>query len=102
MHAGLGRLHRVFLIVDRTGGTGEIVDLVDLDIEGEGDIVPEHLEIRFVLEVHNVRAAAGEIVVEAHDFMPFRHQAATQMRAKKACAAGHEYPLADGIMHGLL
>ena len=35
MHAGLGRLHRIVLIVDGRGGAGEIVDLVDLDVERE-------------------------------------------------------------------
>jgi hypothetical protein len=35
VHAGLGRLHRVELVVDRRGRAGEVVDLVDLDIERE-------------------------------------------------------------------
>ena len=41
MHAGLGRLHGVVLVMHRRSGTREIVDLVDLDIEREGDVVAQ-------------------------------------------------------------
>ena len=45
-HAGLGRLHRIELVVHGRGGAREIVDLVDLDIEGEGYVVTQQLEVR--------------------------------------------------------
>ena len=48
VHAGLGRLHRIVLVVDRRGGAGEIVDLVDLDIERECHVVAHQLEARVV------------------------------------------------------
>ena len=44
VHAGLGRLHRVVLVVDRRGRAGEVVDLVDLDVERKGDVVAQQLE----------------------------------------------------------
>ena len=43
--AGLGRLHRIELIVNRRSRTGEVVDFVDLDKERERHIVPHQLEI---------------------------------------------------------
>ena len=46
MHAGLGRLHGIVLIVDGRGRTSQIVDLVDLDIERESHIVTHQLEAR--------------------------------------------------------
>ena len=44
VHAGLGRLHRIALVVNRRRRTGEIVDLVDLDIERKGHVVADQLE----------------------------------------------------------
>src|SRR4029077_18474020 len=44
VHAGLGRLHRIVLVVNRRGRTSEVVDLVDLDIERERHVVAHQLE----------------------------------------------------------
>ena len=44
-HAGLGRLHRIALVMDGRRGTGQIVDFVHLDIEREADVVANQLEI---------------------------------------------------------
>ena len=49
--AGLGRLHRIELIMDRRGRAGEIVDLVDLDIERKRDVVAQQLEMRIVEQI---------------------------------------------------
>jgi len=43
-------------VVDRRGGTGEIVISVDLDIEREGHVMPHQLEVRVV-------EALGDIVL---------------------------------------
>jgi hypothetical protein len=43
LYAGLGSLHRVELIVDRRGGAGEVIDLIDLHIEREGDKVSKSI-----------------------------------------------------------
>ena len=56
VHAGLGRLHRVVLVVDRRGRAGEVVDLVDLDIEREGHVVAHQLEARMCQQVRDVAA----------------------------------------------
>jgi hypothetical protein len=49
VHAGLGCLHGIMLVVDGRGRAREIVNLVHLHIEWESDIVSDHLEV-FVLE----------------------------------------------------
>jgi hypothetical protein len=41
VHAGFGRLHRIVLVMDGGGGTGQILDLVGFDVERKGDIVPD-------------------------------------------------------------
>ena len=46
--AGLGRVHGVVLIVDRRGGAGEVVDLVDLDKERQRHIVADELEFAVI------------------------------------------------------
>jgi hypothetical protein len=45
MNSGLDGLDRIELIVDRRGGAGEVVNLVDLNIDRETDIVTLNLKI---------------------------------------------------------
>ena len=42
IHARFRRLNRIVLVVNRGGGTGEIVNLVDLHIERKRDVVPHY------------------------------------------------------------
>ena len=44
MHARLRRLHGVMLIVNGRGWTGEIINLVNFHIKGEGHIVPHEFK----------------------------------------------------------
>jgi hypothetical protein len=93
--ARLRRLHGVELIVDRRGGTGEVVDLVDLERQRHRDVVRISLEDR-------VRAAGAatfarvprEEVVEAQHFVSLGEQSLAEMRADEARAAGDEHALA--------
>jgi hypothetical protein len=39
MHAGLDRLHRIMLIVERRGGTSQVIDFLHFDIQRKGHIV---------------------------------------------------------------
>jgi hypothetical protein len=54
VHAGLGGLHRVVLVVDGAGRAGQVVDLVHLDIQRKGDVVAHQLEARVVEQVGDV------------------------------------------------
>ena len=67
VHAGLGGLHRIALIVDRRGRAGQIVDLVDLDIERKGDVVAEQLEAIVTEDAIEIAPRAGEEIVDADD-----------------------------------
>ena len=67
--AGLGRLNRIELVVDRTCRAGEIVDLVDLDIERKADVVAHKLEARMTSEVIDVAFVTSEEVVDAQHFI---------------------------------
>ncbi len=93
MDRGLGRLHRVVLVVDRRGRARQIVDLVDLDVEREGHVVADELEVRVLQQVQDVALGASEQVVGADHLMPLRQQAVDQVRAEEAGAAGDKDPL---------
>jgi hypothetical protein len=91
--AGLGRLHRIELVVDGRGRAGEVVDLVDLDKKRMRHIVPHRLEQRRRQQMRDVVLAPGEVIVDAQDVVPLRQQPLAQMRAEKPGAAGHQNAL---------
>ena len=53
------------LVVDRRGGTGEVVDPVDLVLERIDHIVPDKLEVGVFEEMGDVALGAGEKIVDA-------------------------------------
>ena len=93
MHAGLRRLHRIVLIVNGRSRTGEIVDLVDLQIDRERHVVADELEALVIEQMLDIAPGAGEEIVEADDFRALRQQALAQMRAEKTGATGHQNAL---------
>ena len=76
--------------MDGGGGAGEIVNLVDFDIEREADIVTHQFEARMGQQAMHVVTCARIEIVDAEDLMPIVQQALAQMRAEKARAAGHQ------------
>jgi len=60
--------------MDRRGGTGEVVNLIDLDVERKGHVVPQQFEPRVAHEMRNVRLAAGEEIIDAQNFVAFQYQ----------------------------
>ena len=91
-HAGLGGLDGIELIMDRRGRAGEIVDLVDLDIERKRDVVAHQLERLMVEQMGDVAPRAGEKIVDAEHVVSGMQKPFAQMRAEKARAAGDENP----------
>jgi hypothetical protein len=91
MHARLRRLHRIMLVVDRGSGTGEIVNLIDLQIERKGHVVPDQFEVRMTNQVLDVTSRSGEEIVDAEDASPIRQQALTQVRTQETRTAGNQY-----------
>ena len=81
MDAGLGRLHRIELVMDRRSGARQIVDLIDLDIERERHIVAHHLESGIADQMRDVGPAAGEVIVDAEHIVALPDQPLAQMRA---------------------
>jgi hypothetical protein len=76
-------------VVDRTGGTGEVEDVIDFaHIEGFANVFFDELEARLMLKVRKIRAASGEQVIEDDNIPVFGEQSIAKMRAQKAGAAG--------------
>jgi hypothetical protein len=87
---GLGGFDGVELVVRRGGGAGEVVDLVDLELEGVADVVADEFEAFVVEEVLDVALSAGEEVVEADDFVAFVEEAFAEVGTEEAGSAGDE------------
>jgi hypothetical protein len=51
--------------MDWRGGTGEVVDSIDLDIQREGDVVPQQLEVGAAEQMGDVATCTGEKVSTA-------------------------------------
>lgn len=74
----------------RRRGAREIVDLVDLILEGIDHVVAYKLEVRVPHEVGDVELSAREEIVDRHDFVAVLEQAVAEMRTEKSGAAGDE------------
>jgi hypothetical protein len=88
VHTRLGRLHRIELIVHRACRTGEIVNLIDLDIERKRHVVPHQLEVLRTEQAGDVALAAGIEIIDAQHVVFLAHEPRAQMRAQKPGAAG--------------
>ena len=91
VHAGLGRLHRIVLVVDGRSRAGQIVDLVDLDDRAETS--RRGGSARNACGRADARCscrAAREKIVDAKDVGALRQQPLAKMRAEKAGAAGDQ------------
>ncbi len=99
MHAGFGGLHRVELVMDGRGRTGQVIDLVDLDIERKGDVMPEQLEIGPFQQVADILLGSGKKVIQAEDIVLVVYQAVAKMGTQKAGSAGNQNPFLK-MLHG--
>jgi len=98
MHAGLGGLNGIMLIVHRRGRAGEIVDLVHLDIERHRHVMAHQLKVRPSEKMRDIVLGAGKEVIEAKDIVAAFHQSVAEMRAEKAGATGNEDAGAVGVV----
>lgn len=63
--AGFRGLDGIELVVDGGGGAGQVVNFVDFDEEGDGDVVAHEFEVGVVHEVGDVGFATGKEVIHA-------------------------------------
>ena len=89
-HARLHRLHGIILVMNGRCGTGEIVDLIDLEQDRLGHIMTDELELFIVEKMDDVLLSSGEKIVEANNFITFGQKSFAQMRTDKPGTAGNE------------
>jgi hypothetical protein len=58
------------LIVNRRSWACKIINLIDFDIEREGDIVPDQFEMRLTDQVFDVPSRSGEKIIDAEEIAP--------------------------------
>ena len=86
-HRRLHGLDGVVLVVDGRGGAGHVVDLVDLNEELLGDVVPDDLKVGLVKQVLDVGLLRGEEVVERDHIVPLVDQPSAQVASEEAAPA---------------
>jgi hypothetical protein len=100
MHARLGGLNQVELVVNRARRTGQVIDLVDLHIQRKGYVVGQQLEARVTPEMRDIVLGPGKKVVDAHYVVVLPEEVFAQMGAEKAAATGYQnirsYPIRFG------
>ena len=90
VHAGLGGLHRIALIMNGRRGARQIVDLVDLHVEREGHVVADQFETLVVQQMLDIAARAAEEIIDADDVGALRKQPLAKVRAEKTRPAGYQ------------
>src|SRR5580658_9291838 len=78
-------------VIHRAGGAGEVEDVVDLaDIERFADVFFYKIETGIILEMGEVRAAAGEEVVDYNHTPAFAEQGIAEMGSQETGTAGDQ------------
>jgi hypothetical protein len=90
VHAGLGRLHRVVLVVDRRGRAGEVVDLVDLDVERKVTSWRISSNEGWPCRLARLSLGAGVEVVDAEHVVALSDKPLAEVAAEETGAAGDE------------
>ena len=65
--ARLCRLHWIVLVVNGRSRAGEVIDLIDFDVERERHIVTNQLKAMVIEQMIDVASRAGEEVIDAYD-----------------------------------
>ncbi|KOQ30498.1 hypothetical protein HMPREF3069_13390 [Achromobacter xylosoxidans] len=90
MHAGLGGLHRVELVMYWRSRTCEIVDFVNLDIERNRHIMTHGLEMRVRHQMGDIILISGEIIIDTQHIVALIQKALTQVRTQKTGPTSHK------------
>jgi hypothetical protein len=77
--------------VNRACRTCQVVDLINLDIERKGNIVPLNLEVGIAAQVSHIALRSGKKIVDAQHLVTGSDQSIAQMRPEKARSARNQY-----------
>ena len=90
MDIDFGRLDRIVLVMDRRGGTGEIVNFIHLDVEGKGDVVAEEFKIRVPHQMNDVFLCSRVEIIHAKDIIALFYETFAEMGTEKTGASGDQ------------
>ena len=90
VHRGLGRRHRIVLVVHRGCRASKIPDFVYLYIERKGDVMTKKLESRVVVKMVDIAFRSREEIVNAENFVSLADEPITQVRAEKPGASRYQ------------
>src|SRR6516225_3376264 len=93
MYTGLRCLYGIALVVNRRGGAGKVVDLIDLDIQRERDVMANQFESLVTKQMFDISARATKEIIDTYDIGPFVEQSIAKMRAKESGPARNQYSL---------
>jgi len=89
IHVGLDGMYGICLVVGRRGRAGQIVDLLDVRLEGDGYVMLDQPEAWMIQEILYVGHGTRGEVVEAGDVIAHPKQVQAEVRAKKTSSACH-------------
>jgi hypothetical protein len=84
MNVHLGRLNGVVLIVDRSSGTSQVVDFVDLHIEREGDVVANKFKIRISQQMDDISFGPRIEIVDTEDIVSIPEETLAEMGTQES------------------
>mmetsp|Transcript_32893 Transcript_32893/g.42447 ORF Transcript_32893/g.42447 Transcript_32893/m.42447 type:complete len:104 (+) Transcript_32893:525-836(+) len=93
MDGSLRGLHGIELVVNRTCGASEVVDLINLHKQWKRHIMAQEFKSLIVQQMRDVGARSRKEVVDAKDFIVLCNQLLTQVTANKSGPAGHQYSI---------
>jgi hypothetical protein len=70
--------------MERRSRARKVVDLIDLNVEREGHVMPDHFKVGMQQEVLNIILGSGEVIVDAQDLRAVGDQPITEMRPKES------------------
>ena len=90
--AGLDRLDRVVLVMNGGCRTGQVVDLIDFEVDRVDDVVTDAFKMGISQQMADVVLAAGVKIIEAKELLSLCEKPLAEVRSEKAGAAGDQNP----------
>ena len=89
-------------VVDRTGWTGKMENIVDwsINLDRLADVVFDEPERRLSISCAEVAAVAGQQVVHADDFVAVTHESLTKVRPDETCSTSNDCSQGESFCHG--
>jgi hypothetical protein len=66
VHAGFRGLDGIVLVMDWASRTSQVVNLVDFNVQGEGDVMANQFKIWMIQQMRDIFLVSSEIVVDTH------------------------------------